>query len=118
MSDIASQDPKDLAECKHSIAMLMRDYDLKQKFPDVWRHLAELSDETQLDAVDVDPAGVFVKGNTFDGLMTVYLVFRFNTQDGRILSPEALEGEFKGHFDAEGRPQIDSVSVNDSLFYQ
>jgi|GEM_PF-1785935 len=118
MSEMASQsEAQTAAEKARLIAAAMWDYDIT-KFRDVWEHLARLSDETELDGVDVNPAGVLIDNGRFNGLMTVYLVFRFKTDRGEVVSPEALPGEFQGHFDSEGRPQIDSVSVDDSLFFE
>jgi hypothetical protein len=82
-----------------------------------WHDLSVLSSHTDIDGIEVDPAGVTVNGNQFSGLATIYVALNYgsNDDDGFATS-DAFEGRFEGHFE-EHKPVIDRITVDTAPFY-
>jgi hypothetical protein len=107
-----------LAKRTKDVIKAVEDYDL-YKSPS-WPDLDDLSDDTSVDAVDVDPAGIiFEPKDQFHGLANVYVLlqYREDQQDGFETSDSFL-GRFEGHFDTNGTPVIDKISIDTSPFYE
>jgi hypothetical protein len=84
-----------------------------------WPELSVLSDETELDGIEVDPAGVTLTDDGFEGLMNVYVGLKYGTNKGEpVITSDAFTGRFNGHFSTTGRPEIDSVAIDTAPFYE
>lgn len=81
---------------------------------DAWNDLNALSSNTDVDGIDVDPAGVTLEGERFTGLATIYVASQYGTTgvDGFETS-----NAFEGHFDGK-RPVIDKITVDTTPFYE
>jgi hypothetical protein len=87
--------------------------------PEAWTDLDALSPKTQVDAIEVDPAGVTVSDNDFRGVANVYviLVYGGGEEPRGFTTSEAFLGKFKGHFDEHQKPIVDEFKVDTSPFY-
>jgi hypothetical protein len=84
-----------------------------------WKPLAGLSSHTEFDGIEVDPAGVAIADNRFDGLMNVYVGLEFASKGSKsLISSDAFVGTFKGHFSPAGKPEIDAITIDTTPFYE
>jgi hypothetical protein len=84
-----------------------------------WSELSELSDRTELDGIEVDPVGVTITKDGFEGLMNVYVGLEYREASGEALATsDAFTGRFKGHFSKDGKPRIDEVTIDTAPFYE
>jgi hypothetical protein len=84
---------------------------------EAWKDLDELSSETTVDGINVDPVGIEVRGNQFKGLASVDVALRYSSDaDGDLATSDTFEAQFEGHFDGS-RPVIDKVTIDTSPFY-
>ena len=83
-----------------------------------WNDLVVLSSHTEVDGIDVDPAGIIVSGDKFQGLATIAVALRYDPDgDGGFETSDSFEGQFEGHFEGK-KPVIDMITVNTEPFYQ
>jgi hypothetical protein len=100
-----------------SIVDAVETYGLEQSGE--WYKLDELSTHTRIDATEVDPDGVVLHDNQFEGLMTVYVVLEYGggkEKDG-LTTSDSFNGKFSGHFE-DDKPIIDRVEIDTSSFYE
>lgn len=84
-----------------------------------WKPLAGLSSHTEFDGIEVDPAGVSIADDRFDGLMNVYVGLEFASKGSEsLISSDAFVGTFKGHFSPAGKPEIDAITIDTTPFYR
>jgi len=84
-----------------------------------WSDLDELSSQTLLDGVEIDPDGVIVKGQKFKGPVSVYVLLQYGSKnDEGFETSDSFMGEFEGHFDENNKPIIDNVRIDTSPFYE
>lgn len=81
-----------------------------------WEKLAVLSEDTQLDGLRADPDGLIIRGTQFEGLMKVYIVRRYFTEE-KFEEGDSFPVTYKGHLDDQGAPVIDTIDVNTRFFY-
>ena len=87
-------------------------------FPEAWNELDVLSTHTQIDGIQVDPAGVSVSGKSFRGVAPVYVVLEYGGQnDDGFTTSDSFLGTFSGHLDEGGRPVVDTFAVDTSPFF-
>jgi hypothetical protein len=85
---------------------------------DAWNDLGALSTRTGVDGIEVDPAGIVVNGDQFNGLATIYVALQYGSNhDDGFETSDAFEGQFEGHFDGK-KPIIDKITVDTSPFYK
>jgi hypothetical protein len=99
-----------------SIIDAVQDLDLETT--EAWRDLDELSSETTVDGIHVDPVGVVLEDNKFNGLMVVFVALEYDESgdDKGFTTSDSFMGEFEGHFDDDGKAIIDKVTVDTSTF--
>jgi len=101
----------------HQIVDAVQDFPLTDSAS--WPKLSELSDHTVLDGIEVDPAGIAIVENRFEGLMNVYVGLEYDKDSGEALvTSDAFTGRFKGHFSKAGKPEIEEVTIDTTPFYQ
>jgi hypothetical protein len=84
-----------------------------------WKQFAGLSSHTEFDGIEVDPAGVSITDDRFDGLMNVYVGLEFASKGSKsLISSDAFIGTFKGHFSPAGKPEIDAITIDTAPFYE
>src|SRR5258708_6122896 len=84
-----------------------------------WADLDALSTHTFLDGIEVDPDGIIIRENKFKGAMAVYVLLQYGSdKDDGFKTSDSFMGEFNGNFDDTGTPQIDSVTVDTSPFFE
>jgi hypothetical protein len=84
---------------------------------EAWTALSELSSDTTVDNIYVDPAGIIVSGNKFSGLAEISVALKYHSDSDRDLeTSDGFEGQFEGHFERR-RPVIDKVTVDTRAFY-
>lgn len=104
-------------ERMHRIVEAVQDFPLTNS--EYWSELKELSDQTEFDGIEVDPAGVTITNNEFEGLMNVYVGLNYGKDGGEALvSSDAFTGRFKGHFARSGKPEIDEIAIDTAPFYE
>ena len=88
-------------------------------YPSAWSDLDVLSGDTHVDAIEIDPAGVSVAGDSFRGVANVYVVLEYGGGQGPegFTDTGAFLGKFEGHFDEHRKPVIDNFTVDTSPFY-
>jgi len=85
---------------------------------DAWNDLDALSTHTDVDGIDVDPAGIELNGDEFRGLAAIYVALQYGSgNEERFETSDTFEGQFEGHFDGT-RPVIDKITVDTSPFYE
>ena len=91
----------------HKIVKAVQDLDLTNRTE--WQNLVDLSSRTELDAIEVNPAGVMIDGDQFNGLVNVYvgLYYERNGKD-TIATSDAFVGKFQGHFETD-KPVVDRI---------
>jgi Predicted pPIWI-associating nuclease len=111
-----SRQPNRKRQRVDKIVKAMKDFDLTNS--PAWSDLDQLSAHTLLDGLEVDPDGVIIKGESFKGPISVYVLLQYgiNTQD-EFETSDSFMGEFEGHFDQDKEPVIDSVTIDTSPFY-
>lgn len=102
------------AERIKQIAETIQDLDLTQ-FP-AWHDLKMLSHNTIIDGIEVDPAGIRLDDDEFDGIMTVYVALTYGKGKGELTTSDAFPGQFHGHF-ADGGPKVTEATVDMSAFF-
>ncbi len=110
--------PEDLDNTRKEIVRLVEGYDLTGDR--VWPELAALSSDTGVEAVEVDPEGIVIDGNRFQGVMNVYLKLEYAADaqpEEAFTTSDAVLGKFEGHLKG-GKPVLDTVSVETSQFYE
>lgn len=112
---MSSQQATTSADRQQAIAEAARAIDLSA-LP-AWGELASLSTHTTLDGLEVDPEGVIIKGNDFEGSMVVYVKLDYGSSEDRLETSDAFNASFTGHFGEGDRPIIDRVEVDTSPFY-
>jgi hypothetical protein len=104
-------------EQMHQIVEAVQDFPLTDS--PYWSELTKLSDQTEFDGIEVDPTGVTITNDEFEGLMNVYVGLSYGKGGGEALvSSDAFTGRFKGHFAKTGRPQIDEIAIDTAPFYE
>jgi hypothetical protein len=85
-----------------------------------WDDVRILSDKTELDGLDLDPAGIILQpGNEFKGIVNIYVVLTYGRKkNDTFMTSDSFLGYFKGHFDKEHRPIIDDLLIDTSPFYE
>jgi hypothetical protein len=84
---------------------------------EAWNALVELSSQTTLDGIDVDPAGIILTGDKFNGLAAIHVALTYDPDTTAcIRTSDTFEGQFEGHFDGK-RPIIDKFTVDTTPFY-
>lgn len=86
-------------------------------FPEAWNELDILSNRTQIDAIQVDPAGISISGKGFRGVAPVYVSLEYGAKQDRFTTSDSFLGKFSGHFDDHGSPIVDEFSVDTSPFF-
>lgn len=120
MVKMAESNPARLSERVAAVVSAARSYDLRQD-QEAWSQLDELSSNTDIDGVEVDPAGIiFEDGDRFKGLLNVYVVLRYDADEegDAFTTSDAFMGFFAGHFGPNETPVLDKVTVDTSTFYQ
>ncbi len=85
---------------------------------DAWNDLDALSSHTGVDGIDVDPEGIIVSGESFQGLAAIGVALRYDPDgDAGFVTSDTFEGQFEGHFEGK-RAIIDKITVNTDPFYQ
>lgn len=87
------------------------------QFPKVKHDLAELANETTVEKIGIDPAGVLVDGKKFEGLAAVYVALKYHEGSGDFTTSEAFRGKFRGHMRGNKEPVIDEFTVDTSPFF-
>jgi len=99
------------------IVRTMKNYDLASS--PAWSDLDALSSRTLLDGVEIDPDGIIVKGNTFRGPLSIYVLLQYDEAgEDSFETSDSFMGEFSGHFSEGGGAVIDQVTVDTSPFYE
>ena len=83
---------------------------------EAWNDLGELSSDTTVDGINIDPAGIVVTGDRFVGLAAIYVALKYDAAD-ELETSDSFEGQFEGHFEGT-RPVIDKVTVDTSPFFE
>lgn len=81
-----------------------------------WEKLAVLSENTRLDGLRADADGLIIRGKRFEGLMNVYIVRKYVTEE-KFEEGDSFPATYKGHLDERGEPVIETVDVNTRSFY-
>lgn len=108
---------EDLDKKRKDIAKLVERHDLTSDR--VWPKLAALSSATQVEAVEVDPEGIVIVGDRFQGVMNVYLKLEYAADaqpEETFITSDSVLGKFEGYLKG-GKPVLDAVSVETSQFY-
>jgi hypothetical protein len=112
--------PKRAPEAKEISAIVeaMANADLTKY--DAWNALDELSSQTTVEGINVDPAAIIVTGKRFIGLAAIYVALKYDADgdsDAILDTSDTFEGQFEGHFE-KARPIIDKVTVDTTPFYE
>ena len=85
----------------------------------IWPALDGLSTHTAVESVEVDPDGIVVANNgRFSGVFNVYVTLQYGKDEAEgFLTSDSFLAEFTGHFEG-GDPQIDTMAVDTSSFYE
>jgi Predicted pPIWI-associating nuclease len=104
------------AHSKDQVVAAVKDADLTAF--DAWSDLDVLSSRTQIDAIEVDPAGISISNDGFHGVANVYVVLEYGggEDDDGFTTSDAFLGKFAGHFD-NGNPVLEKFTVDTSPFY-
>lgn len=106
-----------MSEDRQTIIEALRQYDIK-KSPS-WSELEKLSHKTDIDGVDVDPAGIILEKEQFRGVANVYVLLAYDgKKKSGLQTSDSFLGRFRGHFDDQRRPIIDDFSIDTSPFYE
>lgn len=85
-------------------------------FQEAKRELEHLSDRTIVDRIKVDPAGILVDGDRFEGLSVVSVALGYEKRGRKFSQSYAFWGRFSGHF-AGDAARVDNFAVDTSPFY-
>lgn len=116
MPEASSQSDPQRALRVSAIMQAVSDYDVTQS--EAWSDLDELSTHTYVDDVEVDPEGILIDGDSFKGIMNIYVLLQYgsDSQEG-FQTSDAFLARFTGHFE-DGHASIDSLQVDTSPFYE
>ncbi|MEJ0097304.1 MAG: hypothetical protein WDM84_04375 [Bauldia sp.] len=85
---------------------------------EAWPDLDLLASRVAVEAIQVDPAGLVIsKDGRFDGVFNVYLSLQYGGKNDRFATSDSFLGKYSGHFQSNGNPEIEHVSVDTSRFY-
>ena len=117
MAHASEKDPNDKLKRASAIADWLRSFNLENH--PAWASLDALSSKTRFEGVDVDPEGIILEpDNTFSGIMNVYVLLQYDPEsEGAFADSASFLGQFEGHLDHFGQPQIDNVTVNTDPFF-
>jgi hypothetical protein len=110
--------PKENDKRREQIVKLVEGHNLTRD--PVWRELVALSSETRVEALEVDPEGVVITGESFEGVMNIYLKLEYamdSQPNDAFTTSDSVLGKFKGHFE-RGNPKLDEITVETSPFYE
>jgi hypothetical protein len=115
MSVLRSPADNRLAD-REAIVRAMREYDLTQS--ESWSDLDELSTHTYIDDVEVDPEGIVFHGDSFKGVMSVYVLLQYGKDNVEgFQTSDAFQAHFEGRIE-DDEVLIEGVSVDTSPFYE
>jgi hypothetical protein len=84
-----------------------------------WEQVKELSSDTVLEGLEVEPAGIVVDGNKFEGVANVHVLLHYSADGGNPFNDaESLVGHFRGHLRKDKTPVIDEVQFDLEPFYE
>ncbi|ATI82822.1 hypothetical protein A6768_24335 [Sphingobium yanoikuyae] len=85
---------------------------------DIWADLDALSTHTTIDDIEIDPAGIVLSGENFEGVFNVYVSLQYGTDNEEgFTTSDSFLARFSGHFDEANSPVIDKSEVDTSSFY-
>jgi len=106
----------DPAQMIERIIQAIEEYDLATT--PAWNEVRGLADTADFEGVEVEPSGIEVTGDKFEGVMTVYALLHYvdsSPSAPEFAESEAFNGSFRGHF-VQSVPHIDQVEINVSSY--
>lgn len=100
---------------KAAIAEAVRSVDLAD-FPRAWSALDILSNQTTVDAILVEPAGISIEGDRFRGLASVQVALHYGGKKGAFTASESFLGEFRGKI-VGNTPSIEEFDVDTTPYH-
>jgi hypothetical protein len=84
-----------------------------------WNNLDILSTHTRIESIEAVPEGIFEVGKSgFTAVATVYVDLEYGDKDSAFSTRDSFPAEVQGHFDPDGKPVVDNVTVDTSSYYQ
>lgn len=112
MASAPNQSDADRAK-RDAVAAAARSFDVRGS--PAWQDLSGISNDIELDDVEVDPAGIVLKDDWFRGVMNLYVLLKF--AGSGLESAESFPAFFEGRFDADGKPTIERLDVKTGSFF-